>query len=130
VRYAGWDSNFLLNVGPLPNGKFLPEAVDRLKAIGAWMATNGESIYGTRGGPITPRSWGVTTQKGNTIYVHILDWREPVLPLPKIDKKIESASMLGTGDKVGIVKADYGTLLKLPSSAHDPIDNIVVLKVR
>jgi alpha-L-fucosidase len=130
VRYAGWDSNFLLNVGPLPNGKFLPEAVERLKAVGAWMAANGESIYGTRGGPITPRSWGVTTQKGNIIYVHILDWQEPVLPLPRIEKRIESASMLGTGDKVGVVKADYGTLLKLPSSAHDPIDNIVVLKVR
>ena len=130
VRYAGYDSNFLLNVGPLPNGKFLPEAVDRLKAMGAWLAKNGESIYGTRGGPITPRSWGVTTQKGNTIYVHILDWQEPVLPLPRLDKKVESASMLGTGDKVAVAKTDYGTLLKLPRSAQDPIDNIVVLKVR
>jgi len=130
VRYAGWDSNFLLNVGPLPNGKFLPEAVERLKAVGAWMTANGESIYGTRGGPITPRSWGVTTQKGNAIYVHILDWQEPVLPLTRIDKTIVSASMFGTSDKVGIVRADYGTLLKLPPSAHGPIDNIVVLKVR
>jgi alpha-L-fucosidase len=104
--------------------------VERLKAMGAWLAKNGESIYGTRGGPITPRSWGVTTQKGNTIYVHILDWQEPVLPLPKLDKKVESASMLGTGDKVAVAKTDYGTLLKLPRSAQDPIDNIVVLKVR
>jgi alpha-L-fucosidase len=130
VRAAGYDSNFLLNVGPMPNGKIQPEFVERLKAIGAWLDKNGESIYGTRGGPVTPRPWGVTTQKGDTIYVHILDWQDPALLLPKLDKRIASASMLGTGDKVEVVEADYGTVLKLPASAKDPVDNIVMLKMR
>jgi alpha-L-fucosidase len=130
VRAAGYDSNFLLNVGPMPNGKIQPEFVERLKAIGAWLEKNGESIYGTRGGPISPRPWGVTTQKGDTIYVHILDWQDPALLLPKLDQRVASASMLGTADKVEVVEADYGTVLKLPESAKDPVDNIVVLKVR
>jgi alpha-L-fucosidase len=129
VRAAGYDSNFLLNVGPMPNGKIQPEFVERLKAIGAWLGKNGESIYGTRGGPITPRPWGVTTQKGDTIYVHILDWQDPALLLPKLGKPVASAAMLGTGDNVEVVEADYGTVLKLPASAKDPVDNIVVLKM-
>ena len=130
VRAAGYDSNFLLNVGPMPNGKIQPEFVERLKAMGEWLAKNGESVYGTRGGPITPRPWGVTTQKGNVIYVHILDWQDSALLLPKLARQVESASMLGTGDKVEVVDADYGTVLKLPASAKDPVDNIVEIKTR
>jgi len=130
VRAAGYDSNFLLNVGPMPSGKIQPEFVERLKAMGEWLAKNGESLYGTRGGPVTPRPWGVTTQKGDTIYVHILNWQDPVLLLPKLDKPIDGANMLRTGDKVEVVEADYGTVLKLPASAIDPVDNIVVLKTR
>jgi alpha-L-fucosidase len=130
VRAAGYDSNFLLNVGPMPNGKIQPEFAERLKAIGEWMKKNGESIYGTRGGPVAPRPWGVTTQKAGTIYVHILDWRDSALLLPRLDKKISSAHMLASGDQVEVVEADFGTVLKLPASATDPIDNIVVLKTQ
>jgi alpha-L-fucosidase len=130
VRAAGYDSNFLLNIGPMPTGEIQPEFVERLKAMGKWMEKNGESIYGTRGGPIAPRPWGVTTQKGDSIYVHILDWQDPALLLPRLDKQITGATMLGTGDKVEVVTADYGTVLRLPASAKDPVDNIVVLKTK
>jgi alpha-L-fucosidase len=114
----------------MPSGKIQPEFVERLTALGAWLAKNGESIYGTRGGPISPRPWGVTTRKDNTIYVHILDWQDRALLLPKLGKQIESAAMLGTGDKVEVIEADYGTVLKLPASARDPVDNIVEIKTR
>jgi len=130
VRAAGYDSNFLLNIGPMPTGKIQPEFVERLKAIGAWLDKNGESIYGTRGGPITPRPWGVSTQKENKIFVHILDWQDNALLLPRLPKQVQSASLLGTGDKVEVVEADYGTVLKLPASAKDPVDNIVVMTMK
>ncbi|MGH9673234.1 MAG: alpha-L-fucosidase, partial [Bryobacteraceae bacterium] len=61
VRSAGHNANFLLNVGPMPSGRIQPEFVERLREMGQWMRKNGESIYGTRGGPIAPRPWGVTT---------------------------------------------------------------------
>ena len=51
----------------------------RLKEIGAWLAKNGESIYGTRGGPVTPRPWGVTTQESGISRVLPMrseDWPE------------------------------------------------------
>src|SRR5947208_2271883 len=130
VRAAGRDANFLLNVGPLPNGKVQPEFVERLKGVGAWLAKNGESIYGTRGGPFAPRSWGVTTRRGNRIYVHILDWQDKALVLPKLAEPIMSARLLASGDAVKVIEADYGTVLQLPESAGDPVDNIVLIETQ
>ncbi|HTE34334.1 MAG TPA: alpha-L-fucosidase, partial [Chryseolinea sp.] len=73
VKAAGYGANFLLNVGPMPNGKIQPEHIVSLKGVGEWLATYGETIYATRGGPLTAREWGVTTQKGNTVYIHVLN---------------------------------------------------------
>ena len=63
VRAAGSNANFLLNIGPMPTGQVQPEFIERLHAIGEWTAKNGETIYGTRGGVISPRSWGVSTRE-------------------------------------------------------------------
>ena len=73
VRAAGNNSNLLLNIGPMPNGEIQQEFVDRLHAVGEWLSTYGESIYGTRGGPIPPGDWGVTTQKADKVFVHVLN---------------------------------------------------------
>src|SRR6185436_14802980 len=73
ARAAGYNGNFLLNIGPMPTGKIQPEFVERLRGIGKWLERNGESIYGTRAGPVAPASWGVTTEKAGKIYVHVLD---------------------------------------------------------
>jgi alpha-L-fucosidase len=50
VKAAGYGANFLLNVGPMPNGKIQPEHIASLKGVGEWLNKNGETIYGTRGG--------------------------------------------------------------------------------
>src|SRR5437588_5082527 len=101
VRAAGNNANFLLNIGPMPNGKIQPEFTERLHAVGEWLRSNGNSIYGTRGGPIKPRPWGVTTQKGGKIYVHVLDWKDELLALPKLPA-IRKATLLGSGKPVEV----------------------------
>jgi len=73
VTAAGMNANFLLNIGPRPDGQLPDQAVERLKHIGAFMETNSSTIYGTRGGCVPPQDWGVTTQKGKTLYIHILN---------------------------------------------------------
>ncbi len=40
--------NYLLNIGPGPDGEFDPVAYTRLAEIGKWMKQNGEAIYNTR----------------------------------------------------------------------------------
>jgi alpha-L-fucosidase len=130
VRSAGYNANFLLNVGPMPNGKIQPEFVTRLKEIGEWLDKNGESIYGTRGGPFTPRPWGVTTRKGNKVYLHILNWPDPVLAMPKMPQKVKSAKLLKDGTKVEFLEHDkYGFFIRFPQNVRDEIDTIVVLEL-
>jgi alpha-L-fucosidase len=130
VKAAGYNANFLLNVGPTPNGKIQPEFADRLKQVGAWLEKNGDTIYGTRGGPLTPRPWGVTTRKGNKVYLHILDWPDPVLAMPRMPKKVKSATFFKDGAKVEFLEHDkYGLFIRSPQGFTDDYDTIVVLEL-
>ena len=63
IRAAGYGSNLLLNVGPMPNGKIQPEHIAYLEEMGSWLQSNGETIYGTREGIIAPCKDLISTQK-------------------------------------------------------------------
>jgi alpha-L-fucosidase len=130
VRAAGANANFLLNVGPMPSGKIQPEFVEILGQIGQWTTKYGDSIYGTRGGPIPPRQWGVTTRKGNTIYVHVLDWPDTSLLLPTLPGKIAAARLLKDGQAVPFVQQAQGVILTVPIERRDPIDTVVALELQ
>jgi alpha-L-fucosidase len=130
ARAAGADANLLLNVGPRPDGTIQPEAVERLRALGDWLRVYGTSVYGTRGGPITPRAWGVTTQRGDSVFVHVLDWGDRVLSLPDIGADVLRAAMLGDGARVDVRRTpNVGLTLTLPAAADVP-DRVVVLLAR
>jgi alpha-L-fucosidase len=129
VRAAGSNANFLLNVGPMPNGEIQPEFVSHVREIGAWMQENGESMYGTRGGPFPPGPWGVTTQRGSTIYVHVLDWNSPSLALPAPASPVRSARLLHGNALVEFTANAYGLLLKLPQRSTAEIDQVIVLEL-
>ncbi len=130
VRAAGNNANFLLNMGPMPTGKIQPEFVQRLSEVGKWMEKNGESVYGTRGGPLTPRPWGVTTRKGNTVYLHVLNWQDPVLAMPKLAQKVKSAKLLKDGSKLDFYENDkFGFFVRIPQGAHDETDTIIALEL-
>ena len=94
------------------------------------MSANGESIYGTRGGPITPRSWGVTTQKGDTVFVHVLDWDDAVLVLPALPRRVKSARLLKDGRPLAVQQTASGLTLSLPEAgARDRYDTVVALEL-
>jgi alpha-L-fucosidase len=126
ARAAGNNANFLLNIGPMPNGKIQPEFVGRLRGLGEWTKVNGESIYGTRGGPVAPRSWGAMTQKPGKIYVHVLDWPDPLLAISGTPK-VTRATVLATGASVEVMSAKEGVVLTLPAQ-RDPNDTVIVLE--
>ncbi len=129
VKAAGLNSNFLLNVGPMPNGKIQPEFVSTLKEIGSWINKNGETIYGTRGGPVTPRSWGVTTQKGNKVYVHILNPEDNNILIPDFGKKIRSITTFGQGVKIKYKQDAFGIAITVPDEVIDETDTILVIEL-
>jgi alpha-L-fucosidase len=129
VRAAGAGANLLLNVGPRPDGTLQPEAVARLEDVGRWLRTYGASIYGTRQGPVAPQSWGATTRKGNTIYVHVLDQAATSVTLPAVGA-IAQATMLATGDRVTVTESAAGIAIVLPATGGPvDIDRVVVLAV-
>ena len=130
VRAAGNNANFLLNVGPMPNGKIQPEFVTRLREMGQWLARYGDSIYGTRGGPVSPRLWGVTTQKANRVYVHVLDWNSgDALWLP-LAARVTAAKFLKDGSIAPVTQVEGGVLIRaIPQSAADEFDTVIALEL-
>ena len=124
VKAAGNNSNLLLNVGPRPNGEIPEESVKRLQEVGEWMKVYGNTIYGTRAGLIAPHHWGVTTQKGNILYVHILDAQDNVLYLPLQGVKVKKASVYKNGKPVIFRQDKDGVTLKLQEIPTD-IDYVV-----
>jgi alpha-L-fucosidase len=96
--------------------------------MGKWLKKYGETIYGTRGGPVAPKSWGVTTKKGNKVFVHILNHKNSNLLIPNFGKKIKNISTFVDGSALTYRQDDFGIIIKLPEEKIDPIDTILVLE--
>jgi alpha-L-fucosidase len=130
VKSAGYGANFLLNVGPMPNGKIQPEHTELLKQMGDWTKVYGETVYGTRGGPLSAREWGVMTQKGNKIYMHILNWQDETLTLPKLGKKVVSAKLFLDKSAVKFMENEFGLSIQVPKAKMNDVDTVVELEVK
>ena len=128
AQCAGGDGNLLLDVGPMPDGRIEPRQVDVLKQVGAWLDKNGESIYGTRGGPWKPTKAIASTRTGKIIYLHILRSQGETVELPDIACKISSASLLD-GGKIGFTQHDGKLILTIPPASQDASDTVVRLKL-
>ena len=128
IRCAGGDGNMLLNVGPMPTGEIPPDQAARLREMGAWLAKNGESIYGTRGGPFKPGDYGVSTRKGNTIYLHVMEWPDEALKLPAIAAKVVRSRVL-SGGKAEVRQTAAGLEVSVPEGDRLPLDTVVALEL-
>jgi hypothetical protein len=111
-----------------PDGRIEPRQADRYREIGKWLKQHGESIYGTRSGPFRSAGWGGTTCRGNTVYVHVLQWREGTLKLPSINGKIVASSLL-TGGTLAVRQTDQAIEIAVPKEHQGPLDTVVVLEL-
>ena len=130
VNDAGRNANFLLNIGPMPNGKIQPEFTDTLAIVGAWVHKNGESIYGTRGSYVPPQPWGVITAKAKTMYVHITNPQgDGYIFVPKLKEKVNKAVLLANGNAVKFKQQAEGIFIYTSGITADPVDTIIKLSV-
>jgi len=131
VSAAGRGSNLLLSVGPGPDGTIGAEPTERLEQTGKWLATYGDSVYGTRGGPIAPQRWGVSTTKGSKgdqrIFLHILNPGEAD-PLTFDPSASWTPFLFGKTTPLKWTQKPAALSLELPKEARSPIDTIVVLR--
>ena len=135
VDIASKGGNYLLNIGPKPDGTFPKESIQRLKEIGQWMDVNGEAIYGTQASPFGLFSWGRCTKKeegGKTIlYLTIFDWPEDgQLTVPNLKNEVVSAKLLATGAGLKTSTTADGVRINLPATAPDAVASVIKLEVK
>ncbi|MDN5202154.1 alpha-L-fucosidase [Fulvivirgaceae bacterium BMA10] len=130
INTVGGDGNLLFNVGPMPDGRIEQRQIDRLKEMGDWLKINGESIYGTRGGPFKPSKHVVSTRKENKIYLHLLDYSKTNLKLLFPSKvKIRRAYFLNGNTSLAVVRDKDNIDINLPQKLPDDIATVIVLEL-
>jgi alpha-L-fucosidase len=128
VRAAGNGGNLLLNIGPKPDGTIQPEAVERLRALGEWMNEYGTTIYGTRAGPIAPQRWGATTQRGDTVFIHVLS-KDRTISLPNfLGTGVFSTTLFGGGPSLTVTRSPTGLTFTLPDTLPNQPDRVIVVR--
>jgi alpha-L-fucosidase len=119
--------NYLLNIGPGPDGDWHPTAYQRLKEIGGWMKVNGEAIYGSKAIAPYQETKKVFTQKGNHVYVAYLpDEDEKDIPSEILvesfqPKKGGKVYLLGHSQPLAWEKVGKGFVIHIPKELqHKP----------
>jgi alpha-L-fucosidase len=130
IDVASKGGNFLLNVGPTPEGTIQPEFEERLLAIGKWLKVNGDSIYGTTYGPVQGLSFGRTTQKGKTVYLHVFDWPKGKLALDGMTDRVASVAMLDGGKVLRHTQQAGRLEIEVPEAAPDAVATVLALKLK
>ena len=129
VGAAGRNSNLLLNVGPMANGEIQSEFKDTLALVGKWIKKYGASIYGTRGGPLGPQVWGVTTQDSKHIYVHIMHQRNQSGLFIPGNFKVQKVELMGTNVNLPFSVRQNGILIDTHSLTIAGPDTIVTINL-
>jgi alpha-L-fucosidase len=130
--------NYLLNIGPLPDGSIDPKTIERFQDIGEWMQVNGESIYGTQAGPFTKLPWGRATSKQipddtHRLYLHVFDWpRDGKLLIPGLKSTPSSCYLIdGINNQPIQFNQSQGELLLtgLPKEPVHPAATVIVINI-
>ncbi len=129
INAAGYGSNLLLNVGPMPNGEIQPEHIASLKQIGKWLEKYGVTIYGSRQGPVAPSSSMVSTQKDAVVYLHLLDAQKDTYLIPEFKGKIKKMNFFDNGKKVRYKVDEFGLTFTVPKEYRNGIDTIIQLEL-
>lgn len=131
VRAAGNNANLLLNVGPKPDGTIDGVSTSRLRSMGDWLDSYGETVYGTRGGPVAAQPWGVTTQTAERLFVHVLAAPAAVDGWTTLAGAAElhgaALTVFGGDGVVSTRLTEAGELqVRLPSDSEGTVDRILV----
>ncbi len=130
VKASGFGANFLLNIGPMPNGDIQPEFKERLTDMGKWLKTYGESIYNTKGGYIRPQAWGALTQKEGKVYVHVLDGAATEIRLEQFPfTSISKAYVLKDKSAVSVTLNNGTAVMTGIAKDNSAPDRVIVLEV-
>ena len=136
IDIASKGGNFLLNIGPKPDGTIPQASIDRLAGVGDWMEENSESIYGTSASPFRRPWWGRCTRKeldnGDTrLYLQVFNWPgDKQLMIPVENEAIQCHALTGMKQQFEVEKSEAGLLVKLSGDAPNEISSVIVLDIK
>jgi alpha-L-fucosidase len=134
IKSAGLGANFLLNIGPTPEGEVRLAHRERLLAMGDWLKIYSETIYGTRKSFMKPAEWGVAVEKDDKVYLHIINPSavKNQIELKDFPFELKKASRFESGKKIKFsVDKNTGEIkLQIPELDLEAIDQVIVLVVK
>jgi alpha-L-fucosidase len=130
IEVASKGGNFLLNVGPTPEGTIQPEFQERLLAIGDWLKVNGDAIYGSTYGPIQGLASLRSTAKGKNVYLHVFDWPKGDLEITGLKAKVTDATLLAGSKKLTFRQSGDKLSIQVPAAAPDARASVIALKTK
>jgi alpha-L-fucosidase len=131
VEIVSKGGNYLLNIGPRGDGSIPEASVATLEHVGAWMRTNGSSIYGTSASPFPELPWGRCTVKNNILYLHVFQRpADGALELTGLRNNVRKASLLmQPGRSLESSRNGASVRISVPPIPADAIDTVVALEL-
>jgi alpha-L-fucosidase len=120
--------NYLLNIGPKPDGSIPEESVRALTDVGQWMSRNGASIYATDRCQVHASEFAGFTRQGNTLYMHVYFWPGETVALAGLMTKVKSARLFASGNEVKFEQDRFRVRFTgLPADAPDhPLTTLAI----
>jgi alpha-L-fucosidase len=128
IQCARDGGNYLLNIGPKPDGSIPEESVRVLSEVGRWMETNGDTIYKSDHCQVRRSTYASFTRTGNTLYMHVHFWPGEYVAISGLRVKVKSARLLKTGAEVKFTQDEFQTKFTgLPEKAPDyPVTTLAI----
>jgi alpha-L-fucosidase len=134
AKAAARGGNLLMNIGPKGDGAFDTRDVTILQGIGKWVDKNYESVGGAGISGMPLQNWGVTTRKGNKLYLHVFEWpKDGKLYVGGLQTPVNKATLLTDATRKALpVKKEAQNVLviQLPVKAPDTANTVVVLELK
>ena len=120
--------NYLLNIGPRPDGSIPEDSVRILTAVGKWMQKNGDTIYTADPCNVKRSNYANFTRKGNTLYMHVHFWPGDSVSISGLQSKVKSARLHARGKTLEVAQDQLRTKISgLPAAApDDPVTTIAL----
>ncbi|WP_299547041.1 alpha-L-fucosidase [Seonamhaeicola sp.] len=130
VNAAGRGGNFLLNVGPMPNGKIQENHVERLKKVGDWLKEHGETIYHTSAGGYLMEGDFVTTTTEDKLYVHVLNSELKSIKIHDFKARIKNMAVYKSQKNIKYQMKKGILTFDIPPEESNRLDRIIEIRLK
>ncbi|NSW56589.1 MAG: alpha-L-fucosidase [Armatimonadetes bacterium] len=124
VKCRSWGGNFLLNVGPAPDGTMPQGFYDHAAELAGWMKHSRKSLIGARPTPGDDRANVPITRGEDVWYLHVLPGHRgniEVLP-PAVPKRVR---LLATGQNLPHREENGRLIIEAPTESVTGLDDVI-----